>query len=680
MQLSNSLSAKLLVAAGSAITVTLVVFVTAGIWLRARDVQHQVLTLAEERAAGVAHQAEVQITEAVSAGTALAAGLSGVIDAGAVKRADVIALIGAVPSRYPTVFGAWLSDLVDRPLAGALAGGEGLNAAGQFTPYWTKDAAGKIAFSTFDIDATQEWYAGPIKSGVGLISDPYVSSEGKLLTTVTVPVTAKGRAVGLAGVDIQLGDLARTIGALRPFEGGRVLLLSSAATWIVPPAPAELMKDYAGPGAADVRAALTDGRVRVVAGLEDGATRIIYPFTTRGMGKTWAAVVDVPQAIVRDPVLAEVRSGVVGGLLVLLTALGVIFLTTRHFVRRPLDRMLVGITALAERRYDVVLADTERGDEIGAIGRALAQFRDKAVEAEKLAARQSDDQRERVTRAERIERQSLAFDAKVSSLTQAVLDLAGDLSIAAGDLTRGADDTSAKSATVATASGQASANVGAVASAAEELLASIDEIDRRMRHSADIAQSAVGQAGDANAKVDALSTAAQRISEVVRLISDIAAQTNLLALNATIEAARAGEAGRGFAVVASEVKQLASQTASATEEIAVQIQAVQHVTAETVAAIQRISATIAEMNDIARGTQGAVEQQGTATRDIAANIQQASTGTREVSDNVFAVSDAAQATGGTARKVSAAAATLREQAETLRAEVGDFLARVRDVG
>ena len=174
-----------------------------------------------------------------------------------------------------------------------------------------------------------------------------------------------------------------------------------------------------------------------------------------------------------------------------------------------------------------------------------------------------------------------------------------------------------------------------------------------------------------------LSAAAQKIGDVVKLISDIASQTNLLALNATIEAARAGEAGRGFAVVASEVKSLASQTAKATEEISAQVGAMQGATADAVRAIESIGGTIVAINEIASAISVAVDQQGSATREIARNVQQAAQGTGQVSSDIAGVNQAADKTGSAANKVLFSAEQLSGQAATLRVDVDRFLASIR---
>jgi methyl-accepting chemotaxis protein len=195
--------------------------------------------------------------------------------------------------------------------------------------------------------------------------------------------------------------------------------------------------------------------------------------------------------------------------------------------------------------------------------------------------------------------------------------------------------------------------------------------------STEIAGQAVAEANRTNITVQGLSAAAQKIGDVVKLISDIASQTNLLALNATIEAARAGEAGRGFAVVANEVKSLASQTAKATDEISAQVGAMQDATAEAVQAIGGIGRTIGAINEITSAISAAVEQQGAATQEIARNVQQAAQGTGQVSNNISTVNRAADKTGSAASKVLSSAEQLSGQAATLRADVDRFLANIR---
>ncbi len=192
-----------------------------------------------------------------------------------------------------------------------------------------------------------------------------------------------------------------------------------------------------------------------------------------------------------------------------------------------------------------------------------------------------------------------------------------------------------------------------------------------------IAGEAVTQAAETDGRVAALSQAAGRIGDVVKLITAIAEQTNLLALNATIEAARAGVAGKGFAVVAQEVKALAAQTAKATDEIGTQISAMQGATQDSVAAIRAIGGTITRVSEIAAAIATAVEEQGAATQEIARNVQEAARGSAKVAENIVSVSRDATETGAASVQVLGSARALASESSQLKLEVEKFLATVR---
>ena len=269
------------------------------------------------------------------------------------------------------------------------------------------------------------------------------------------------------------------------------------------------------------------------------------------------------------------------------------------------------------------------------------------------------------------------FEQKIGHIVEAVAVAANDMQSMSSSMSNSSDATARQTEAAATASTQASVNVGTVAAATEQLSASIREIAGQATRSAEIAGKAAGEARRTNAVVEGLASGTQKIGEVVTLIQSIASQTNLLALNATIEAARAGEHGRGFAVVASEVKALANQTAKATEEISAQIQDIQTATGQAVAAIQAIGGTIAEINEISGTIAAAVEQQGAATSEISGNVQQAANGTRDVSDNITGVARASSEAGAAASKLLNAATGLSSQSKQLRGAVDGFLHSIR---
>ncbi len=677
MTIRNGLSNKLMFATGAAVTAALIGFLGVTGWRTADRVRADVTQLAIKEAQVAANQVGIQLTEAVSAGTAMTAAATGLLEAGSARRTDLVSVARATALRYPNLYGAWMADTVDRTVGTMLPGTEAVNPKGVFTPYWTKNASGGLDFSTFAFDGSEQWYRGPIASGQSLVTEPYLTKRGDLVTSITAPVTLGGRIVAIGGVDIKLDMLPTMLGALHPFGSGRVMLLSQGGKWLSPPTKGLEMKPYDGIGASEVTQALADGRWRALPGGPDGALRLIYPFSAPGMNTTWAMVMDVPAQVIAQPIYAQLAETATGGLVVLLVVLVTIYGTTKLLIDRPLTRSVRTIEALVDRRYDTVIADRDRTDEIGAIAKALEIFRDKSRQAELLAEAQEAQQRNQLARAETIRSHSQAFDGKVSTLTEAVLKLVGDLDTASTTLKGGADATTLRSTSVAAASEQASANVGAVASAAEQLLASVQEIGRQITLSTEVAASAVVQAQDAKGKVDALAGVAGRISEVIKLINSIAAQTNLLALNATIEAARAGPAGKGFAVVAAEVKELANQTSRATDEIAVQIAAVQSGTGDAVQIIQDIFGTIERMSAISLSIREATDQQGLAMHEVARNIQEASMGTLEVSENISAVSRSASQTGETAGVVSSAAMVLQGKSNELRGEVLSFLSNIR---
>ncbi|WP_407166961.1 methyl-accepting chemotaxis protein [Bradyrhizobium sp. ORS 111] len=347
-------------------------------------------------------------------------------------------------------------------------------------------------------------------------------------------------------------------------------------------------------------------------------------------------------------------------------------------ISRPLNLLGARMRDIADGKLDGEIPGVSRSDEVGAMAATVQIFKDNAVKIRDLEQAEAASQaRAAADRRSTMENIADDFERSVNGIVRSVASAAAGMQTTAQSMTATASDASARAATVGAASDSASNNVGTVAAAAEELSSSVAEIARQVARSSEVASQAVADAERTNATVQALSTGAEKIGEVVKLIHSIAAQTNLLALNATIEAARAGESGRGFAVVASEVKALANQTAKATEEISAQVAAMQASTGEAVTSIGGITATIAQMSEITVSISAAIDQQGDATREIARNIQQVAAGSSEISAHIGGVTTAAAATGTAASDVLSNARELDTQSGMLRNAVDEFLQKVR---
>lgn len=369
-------------------------------------------------------------------------------------------------------------------------------------------------------------------------------------------------------------------------------------------------------------------------------------------------------AIAHKMVLAAI---LIGLLLTIVTVIGT------KSVTGPLLSAVEAMKRLADGDIDVEVEGLERKDEIGQMARAVQIFRKNAVENKKLMTETETEQLAREKRQDRVNDLIAKFRGTVETVLQTVSSNTNQMETTAKSLSAIATQTTSQANHVAASSEEASSNVQAVAAASEELSASIGEISSQITQTKRV----VDKASEATAQTDdgitRLATAAQKIGEVVSLIQDIAEQTNLLALNATIEAARAGEAGKGFAVVASEVKELATQTAKATEAISEQISYIQSETDTTVQAIRGISDTMVEVSAATEGIATAVEEQGISTAEISNNVQQAAAGSDEVSQNITGVSQAAGEGQKSADQVLEVAQEVAENADKLRQVIDGFL-------
>lgn len=385
---------------------------------------------------------------------------------------------------------------------------------------------------------------------------------------------------------------------------------------------------------------------------------------------------DLAALTVKEADRAALVNLLFGALVILI--MGAVALVSSRQVARPIRRIAEVLVQLAKGREDIPIPYQERQDEVGDAARAANIFKDNLQRMQELEAEKNRTVEEAaLARREQTQRLADDFERAVGAIVKAVSGATGELQGTAKSLTETANVTHQLANSVSVAATEASKNVQSVAIASEQLASSIAEIGQQAQHSRDIASEAVRGAAATDARIAQMSVVAERIGHVLSLITDIAEQTNLLALNATIEAARAGEAGRGFAVVAAEVKHLASQTAQATEEIAGQIADIQVVTRDSVSAIKEIGSIIHRVSEIATAITAAVEEQHTATRAIALNVQEAALGTDSVTEKIRNLEVDASATGAAANQVFTFASQLANEGGTLKLQVERFLETVR---
>jgi methyl-accepting chemotaxis protein len=551
--------------------------------------------------------------------------------------------------------------------------------SGQFAPYfYLKD--GQIGFRVSGIDKpeVQRWFSAALRQKSQYVTEPYafdVDGEHIVSASITTPILdGAGNSIGGVIVDIDFHKLKGKLTAYDVYETGRLAVISEQGLW-VSHTDQTLLGETAGAVVKQVMSGVTDKPN--LQRLEDRQF-VLERFRLGATNQYWYAGMSVTTEELQASYLTTRNI-----ILLLAVSAGLISCFVLWFIGNSIARPIVNLTHRMQSLADGNVSDevqyTGRSDEIGQMANALKVFVTAVSERQSL---QSEAEKEHLREAER-QKQSAklieAFSGTAETALTVIHSRFDELEQTSKELASIAEDTNVQTTATSAASEEATANVQTVASASEELSASIEEIAQQIARTNKV----ITQTNDAvqatNTKVLDLDGTAQRIGEVVNLIQDIAEQTNLLALNATIEAARAGEMGKGFAVVATEVKELASQTSKATEEISQQIAEIQGSSKDAVEAIQEITSSIRQVNEFASNIAASVEQQGAATAEITENVHQAATGTQNVSENMVLVAQAAEKTNQSSDLVSKTASSVRQEVVDLREQIDDFLYKVQSV-
>jgi methyl-accepting chemotaxis protein len=644
-----SVKTRLVVSITVVLAVALAGLVTVIATLTTSQTRDDGLRYATGLAATEAGRVETGLTRQLGTAQALSRTLGVLATGQQGDRALADAVEGDLLDADPTLLGVWSAFEPDA-FDGAdeeHVGDPTSDVTGRYISYWFRDGNAISVTPLFDYEApgAGDYYVLPRNSGAPVAIEPYsyeVAGQPVMMTSLTAPIRVGGAVVGVAGVDVPLATVSEQIAAIRPYEVGRAVLVSSGGLVVASNRPG----DEPGSAPAGAAAALAADAVQNGEPTQrtvDGNVYVAAPITV-AEGQNWTVLLEIPEsAILADA--HSLRTAILVGALVTMLLAGLASLLVARQVVAPLDALRGRMEEIADGDGDLTArVDEERKDEIGRMGAAFNRFVVKVADTVTGIGRASD------------------------SLTE----MAEGMSGVSGRMVGSAGRTAAQSQQVSAAAEQVSRNVQTVAAGAEEMGASIREIATNANEAARMAAEAVQVAEETNATVTQLGESSRAIGDVVKVITSIAEQTNLLALNATIEAARAGEAGKGFAVVANEVKELAQETSKATEDIVRRVEAIQTDTTGAIAAIARIDEVISQISDYQTTIASAVEEQTATTNEMSRSVGEAAQGTGSIAASITTISEVSSETGADAAQTRTAAEGLSEVTAELSRLVAQF--------
>ncbi|KQU98282.1 MULTISPECIES: methyl-accepting chemotaxis protein [Ensifer] len=718
---AKSLATKLIAVTGGTIALVLL----ASNFVLISQTQERVETLVLDQATGEAKAIASDIAGGIGELASASRSMAGILGRShaekSMERAGVINILRANLEQNPFAFGSWFAEepkAFDGRKEDVANNKElGANEEGIFAPYWSKNRENEIQFSTFRADYAAEWYSLAAKSGKGAITPPYTAQDTDVptaMSSIAYPVTSNGKLIGVSGVDISLASLADGLSKLKPFETGRVYLLSQTGKWLVAPIPELLLKDYDGEGNEVVKKALASGTSGVVKNLSyDGNEpfdRVVYPFAVSGVNTSWIVLVDVPRTAINAPVRDQTYMMIIGGLVVLGAVLLGLYFAVRGFVQQPLAGLVRDVRNLSNGDYGNSITGQDRSDETGQVAKALEGFRHQLADTKRLEGEarhereQAEHERSR-SETERAESSALQRDI-VARLGKGLSHLSsGDLAFRITDefpgeyaqLKRDFNATMDSleetirtvnhsvvnigngTSEISSAANDLSHRTEQQAASLEETAAALDELTSQVNASAenakvaaksvDVASSDAGQSGEvvqkAIAAMKGIEQSSHEVSRIIGVIDEIAFQTNLLALNAGVEAARAGDAGKGFAVVAQEVRELAQRSANAAKEIKTLINTSAGQVREGVDLVGRAGGALEKIAEQVVQINGLIRQ-------ISSSASEQAVGLKEINSAVNQMDQVTQQNAAMVEETTAAGMALNEEARSLSTLVARF--------